>query len=198
MMDNEHKVNDTGPISIPYTVGCPHFSLLVSLCLIKLILGLKYVVLIIKILKLYGRNNTWSRNSKINVVNRLRAGRSRVRFPSFYPKNFQTSSGGPPILLVSEYRGLAPREWSGRSVGLTIRPAQSLRICGAISLLPPYVFMACIRTALLIYFLPPQINVYGSICVEMIRLRTCYLTSPNFMYRDRMGCFLSKPEYQLL
>jgi hypothetical protein len=40
---------------------------------------------------------------------------------------------------------------------------------GAISLLPPYVFMACMRIALPFYFLPPKTNMYRSICVETKR-----------------------------
>jgi hypothetical protein len=52
---------------------------------------------------------------------------------------------------------------------------------GAISLLPPYVFMACMGIALPFYFLPPQNNMYRSICVEIKRHRSCVLPSPNYV-----------------
>ena len=171
----------TESMSIPYTLCCLHYSPLIILNEIY-----SWAETCSKTLKLYGRNNTWNRDSTVSVVYRLRAGRSRVRFPSPWKINVtlrtsQTSSGGPPILIVNEYRGLVPRAWSGRDVVLTKPPVRNLRMSGAISLLLPCVFMACMGIALPFYFLAAQTNVYRSICIEIKRYRACILPSPNYV-----------------
>jgi hypothetical protein len=52
--------------------------------------------------------------------------------------------GSPPSLLSNGYQGLFPWRQSGRGVKLTTHPhvAPNLGICGAISLLPKYAFIA--------------------------------------------------------
>ena len=65
--------------------------------LMKFTLGLIHIVLIVKTLKLCGRNNTWNRYSIVSVVNRLRAGRSRVRVPSRWKINFTLRTSRPAL-----------------------------------------------------------------------------------------------------
>jgi hypothetical protein len=92
-------------------------------------------------------------NSIVSIVNRLHAGRSRVRILAGVRdfcllQNVQTSPGAHPVFFFNGYRGF--HGYSGWGVKLTthLHLVPRLRMIGAMPLLPLYAFMVWTETTL--------------------------------------------------